>query len=41
MITGLDLVDLQIQVAQGYSLPELGIPSTDVIKPKGNTIMPL
>lgn len=40
MITGIDLVQSQILVAEGYSLDskEVGIPSQDAIKPRGYAI---
>ncbi|MEL7566711.1 MAG: pyruvate carboxylase [Dehalobacterium sp.] len=40
MITGFDLVQSQLLIAQGYSLdsPEIGITSQDVIKPRGYAI---
>eukprot|EP01125_Pyxidicula_operculata_P012863 TRINITY_DN4242_c0_g2_i2.p1 TRINITY_DN4242_c0_g2~~TRINITY_DN4242_c0_g2_i2.p1 ORF type:complete len:692 (+),score=134.93 TRINITY_DN4242_c0_g2_i2:172-2076(+) len=37
-ITGLDLVELQIKIAEGHSLPSLGINSQDSIKRHGHAI---
>ncbi|RNC29850.1 MAG: 2-oxoglutarate carboxylase small subunit [Candidatus Dichloromethanomonas elyunquensis] len=40
MTTGIDIVQSQILIAQGYSLdsPEIGIPSQDAIEPRGYSI---
>ncbi len=40
MVTGIDIVQSQILIAQGYRLdsPQVGIPSQDVIKPRGYAI---
>lgn len=38
MVTGLDLVELQIQVARGFSLPQLGLLPNQPVPIKGHAI---